>query len=161
MIKRQSDAQSRLRTKIVLGIVSAIWVSISMFAQTPDTSNLPIRSLHTHNGEMFIRLASEVTPPTVFKARKGISPPKPISTPDPEYSAEARRAYYEGTVVLGMVVEADGRPYSIKVLRSLKYGLDEKAIEGVKKWRFQPAMKDNVPVAVHVTVEVGFRFPGW
>jgi TonB family protein len=57
-----------------------------------------------------------------------------------------------------MIVETDGRPYDIRVLRSLpQYGLDEKAIEAVKKWRFKPAMKDNTPVAVYISVEVDFR----
>jgi len=56
-----------------------------------------------------------------------------------------------------MVVETDGLPYAIKVLRSLRYGLDEKAIEAVKKWRFEPAIKDKTPVAVYISVQVDFR----
>lgn len=67
-----------------------------------------------------MRFASEVIPPKVLHVVAGVSPPKPIFSPDPEYSEEARRANYQGTVVLGMVVETDGRPYGIKVLRSLK-----------------------------------------
>jgi periplasmic protein TonB len=103
-----------------------------------------------------MRFASEVIPPKVLHIVAGVSPPKPIFTPDPEYSKEARRANYQGTVVLGMVVETDGRPYGIKVLRSLKYGLDDKAIEAVEKWRFKPAMKDKTPVAAYISVEVEF-----
>jgi TonB family protein len=160
MFAEGSEALFRLRKKIVRNIVTSICLlSLPVFAQIPDTSNLPVRSLHTHNGEPFTRLASEVIPPRVFKGGDGISAPKPIFSPDPEYSEEALRAKYQGTVVLGMVVEIDGRPYGIKVLRSLKYGLDEKAIEAVKKWRFQPAMKDKTPVAVYVSVQVDFRFP--
>lgn len=158
MAIERSEAQHRLRTRTVRRIATLIWLlSLAMFAQIPDTTKLPIRSLHTHGGELFIRLASEVIPPRVFKIGNGISPPKPIFSPDPEYSAEALRANYQGTVVLGMVVETDGRPYGIKVLRSLKYGLDEKAIEAVQKWRFKPAMKDKTPVAVYISVEVDFR----
>ena len=143
MIAEVSEALFRLRKEIVRNIVTSICLlSVPVFAQIPDTNNLPIRSLHTHNGEPFIRLASDVIPPKVFKGTEGgISPPRPIFSPDPEYSKEAQKANYQGSVVLGMVVETDGRPYGIKVLRSLKYGLDEKAIEAVKKWRFEPAMK--------------------
>ena len=104
-----------------------------------------------------MRLGTEVIPPRVFLIGNGISPPKVIYAPGPEYSKEARSAGYEGIVVLGMVVETDGRLYGIKVLRSLKYGLDEKAIEAVKKWRFQPALKDGKPVAMYISVEVNFR----
>ena len=85
------------------------------------------------------------------------SAPKPVFSPDPEYSEEARKAKYQGTVVLGLVVGPDGRPRDMKVLRSLGLGLDEKAIEAVKNWRFDPAVKDNKPVAVYISVEVDFR----
>ncbi len=93
----------------------------------------------------------------VFKVGGGVSAPKPVFSPDPEYSEEARKAKYQGTVVLGLVVGPDGRPRDMKVLRSLGLGLDEKAIEAVKNWRFDPAVKDNKPVAVYISVEVDFR----
>jgi len=159
MTTEGSEAKSRLRVKITSSIVSSIcFLSVAVFAQIPDTSNLPIRSLRTHDGEVFIRLAIEAIPPKVFKRGDGVSPPKPIFSPDPEYPKEARKAKYRGVVALGMIVETDGRPYHIKVLRSLpQYGLDEKAIEAVKKWRFKPAMKDNTPVAAYISVEVDFR----
>ena len=78
-------------------------------------------------------------------------------TPDPEYSEEARKAKYQGTCVLWLVVGPDGRPRDIKVARTLGLGLDEKAIEAVKQWKFEPAMKDGKPVAVQINVEVSFR----
>jgi len=93
----------------------------------------------------------------VFHVGGGVSAPKPVFSPDPEYSEEARKAKYQGTVVLGLVVGPDGRPRDMKVLRSLGLGLDEKAIEAVKNWRFEPAVKDNKPVAVYISVEVDFR----
>lgn len=160
MTAEGSEDLFRLRKKIVRNIVTSICLlSLPVFAQIPDTSNLPIRSLHTQNGELFIRLASELIRPKVFQVREGdgISLPKPIFSPNPEYSEEARRANYQGTVVLGMVVETDGLPYGIKVLRGLRYGLDEKAIEAVKKWRFEPAIKDKTAVAVYISVRVDFR----
>lgn len=87
----------------------------------------------------------------------GVSAPRPIYDPDPEYSDEARRAKYQGTVLLWVVVGADGRPHEIRVQRSLGMGLDEKAIEAVRQWRFEPSMKDGHPVAVQVIIEVFFR----
>jgi periplasmic protein TonB len=92
-----------------------------------------------------------------FRVGGGVSAPKAIYTPDPEYSEEARKAKFQGTCVLWLVVGPDGRPRDIKVQRTLGLGLDEKAIEAVKNWRFEPAMKDNKPVAVQINVEVSFR----
>lgn len=93
----------------------------------------------------------------VYKVGGGISAPKPISTPDPEYTEEARRAKVEGTCVLGLIVDAEGRPRDIHVIRGLGYGLDQKALETVREWRFEPAKKDGQPVNVQVSIEVGFR----
>jgi protein TonB len=92
-----------------------------------------------------------------FRVGGGVSAPRPISTPDPEYSEEARKAKYQGTCVLWLIVGPDGRPRDMRVARSLGLGLDEKAIEAVKNWRFEPAMKDGKPVAVQINVEVSFR----
>ncbi len=83
--------------------------------------------------------------------------PRVLYAPDPEFSEEARKAKYQGTVVLWVVVGADGRTHDIRVQRSLGMGLDEKAIEAIRHWRFEPARKDGTPVAVQVNVEVNFR----
>ncbi len=93
----------------------------------------------------------------IFRVGGGVSAPKAIYAPDPEYSEEARKAKWQGTVVLWVVVGADGRPHDIKVQRSLGLGLDEKAVEAVKQWKFEPARKDGQPVAVQINVEVNFR----
>jgi protein TonB len=93
----------------------------------------------------------------VYKVGGGISAPQPINTPDPEYTEEARRAKIQGTCILWLIVDAEGRPRDIRVVRGLGYGLDAKALESVKQWRFEPAKKDGQPVNVQVSVEVGFR----
>ena len=93
----------------------------------------------------------------VFKVGGGVSAPKVLYQPDPEYSEEARKAKYQGTCVLWLIVGPDGKPRDIKVARNLGMGLDEKAIEAVKQWMFEPAMKDGRPVAVQINVEVSFR----
>jgi len=93
----------------------------------------------------------------VFRVGGGVSAPRSVFAPDPEYSEEARKAKYQGTCVLWLIVGPDGHPRDIKVTRSLGLGLDEKAIEAVKQWKFEPAMKDGKPVAVQINVEVSFR----
>jgi TonB family protein len=93
----------------------------------------------------------------VFKVGGGISAPQAVSTPDPEYTEEARNAKAQGTCVLWMIVDDQGRPRDIKVVRGLGFGLDAKAVEAVRQWRFQPAMKDGRPVNVQISVEVGFK----
>jgi len=76
---------------------------------------------------------------------------------EPEYSDEARKAKYSGTVLLSIVVDERGIPRDIRVVRPLGLGLDEKAIEAVRHWRFRPGMKNGRPVNVRATVEVSFR----
>jgi TonB family protein len=93
----------------------------------------------------------------VFKVGGGVSGPKPVYAPDPDYSEEARKAKYQGVCVLWLVVGPDGKPRDIRVARTLGLGLDEKAIEAVKTWRFEPGMKDGKPVATMVNVEVTFH----
>lgn len=93
----------------------------------------------------------------VYRVGGGVSAPRVLYDPDPEYSEEARQAKYQGTVVLWVVIGPDGRAQQIRVSRALGMGLDEKAIEAVRKWRFQPSQKDGHPVAVQVNVEVNFR----
>jgi len=93
----------------------------------------------------------------IFRVGGGVSPPKRIYDPDPEYSEEARKAKYQGVCVLYVVIGPDGKTRDIRVQRTLGLGLDEKAIEAVKTWRFEPAMKDGKPVAVAVNIEVTFH----
>jgi TonB family protein len=92
-----------------------------------------------------------------FRVGGGVSAPSAIYAPDPEYSEEARNAKHQGTVLLWVVVGPDGAPRDIRVQRSLGMGLDEKAIEAVRKWKFEPSMRDGHPVAVQVNIEVNFR----
>jgi periplasmic protein TonB len=93
----------------------------------------------------------------IFHVGGGVSAPRVIYQVDPEFSEEARKAKYQGTCTLLVVVDAAGRPTNIRVGSSLGMGLDEKAIEAVKKWRFEPAQKDGHPVNVDIAVEVDFH----
>jgi periplasmic protein TonB len=93
----------------------------------------------------------------VFRVGGGVTAPKVIFEPDPEYSEEARKAKYQGVCVVQLVVGTDGRPHDIRVQRSLGLGLDEKAVEAVNLWKFEPGKKDGTPVATIINVEVQFR----
>jgi protein TonB len=93
----------------------------------------------------------------LFHVGNGVTAPVPIYSPDPDYSDEARKAKYQGTVVLTVIVGPDGRVHHARVARSLGMGLDEKAIEKIMVWKFRPATKDSKPVAVEVSVEVTFN----
>jgi TonB family protein len=90
-------------------------------------------------------------------SRMGITAPRAIYDPEPEYSEEARKVKHQGIVVLALVVDAQGHARDIRVARSLGMGLDEKAIEAVKKWKFMPGTNNGAPVAVQVNIEVNFR----
>ncbi len=87
----------------------------------------------------------------------GISAPSVLFKVDPEYSEEARKAKYSGTVLISLVVDVSGRAQNMRVVRSLGLGLDEKAMEAVAKWKFKPGMKNGQPVPVVATIEVNFR----
>jgi TonB family protein len=92
-----------------------------------------------------------------FKVGGGVSQPTVLVKVDPEYSEEARKAKYSGTVLLQLVVDIDGKAKQIKVVKGVGLGLDEKAVEAVQKWKFVPGKKNGQPVPVYATVEVNFR----
>ena len=93
----------------------------------------------------------------VYRVGNGVTAPRVIYSPDPDYSDEARKAKYQGVVTLWAIITPDGRPTNIRVARSLGMGLDEKAVETVRHWRFEPGKKDGVPVPVVINVEVDFH----
>jgi TonB family protein len=94
----------------------------------------------------------------LYRVGGGVSPPQPLNSVEAEFSDEARRAKYQGVCLISLIVDAQGNPQNPRVVRALGMGLDEKAIEAVKKYKFKPAMKDGkTPVPVMITVEVNFR----
>ena len=140
------------------------WVLVSVMlignvasnAQSDDKNSSP-----TSQGQRNAGHGENQTPPApkggVFRVGGGVSAPKVTYAPDPEYSEEARKGKIEGVVVLWMIVTPEGTVRDVKVARSLGHGLDEKAIEAVKKWKFEPALKDGQPVAVQINVKCSFR----
>jgi len=92
----------------------------------------------------------------VFRVGGGVSAPSIVYRVEPTYSEEARKAKYQGVVVLSAIVRKDGTIEILKVVRGLGLGLDENAISALKQWKFRPGMKNGVPVDVALNIEVNF-----
>ena len=92
-----------------------------------------------------------------YRVGNGVTAPVVLYKKEPEYSEEARKAKYQGTVVLYIEVDPSGRAVNPRVVRSLGLGLDEKAMEAVRQWKFKPGYRDGKPVTVAATIEVNFR----
>jgi TonB family protein len=88
---------------------------------------------------------------------KGVAPPKETYSPDPEYSEKARSDKYSSTVTIAGTVDPKGAFRDLCVVQAAGGGLDEKALEFVATWKFQPATLQGEPVAVRLNVEVSFR----
>jgi TonB family protein len=93
----------------------------------------------------------------VFRVGGGVSAPKLLKKTEPEYTEGARKGKIQGVVILGVDISPDGSAGNFEVIRSLEPGLDQKAIDAVQQWRFQPGKKDGSPVTVRATIEVNFR----
>jgi TonB family protein len=121
------------------------------------TSSAPFAALPAEfKGEsLVLRCHLDVFFPNM--APNGVTPPRLIHDVVPEFSDEARRKKIQGIVTLTLVVGTDGQATDIQVVSKLGHGLDEKAVEAVKQWRFQPAIKDGNPVAQKITADVSFH----
>ena len=94
----------------------------------------------------------------VYRMGGNVGGPELIYNTEPSYTPEARKAGISGIVLLSLIVDADGKPRNVSVVRGLDHGLDEKALEVVQTWRFRAGMRNGVPVAVGgVVVAVSFR----
>ena len=87
----------------------------------------------------------------------GVTAPRLMMKIEPEYSEEARKAKYQGSVTLRVIVDERGAVRHVEITRTLGLGLDEKAMEAVRKWRFQPGQHNGKAVSVWAVVEVNFR----
>jgi len=92
-----------------------------------------------------------------YRPGGSVTPPVVIFQVEPEYSEEARKAKYQGTVVIHCVVDTNGAVRNIRLAQSVDLGLDEKAIEAVRQWKFKPGTRDGEPVPVWAAIEVTFR----
>jgi TonB family protein len=93
----------------------------------------------------------------LYGVGNGVSMPRAIYAPEPEFSEEARIAKFQGEVTLLVTIGTDGRARNLTVVRSVGMGLDQKAIDAVRTWRFDPAKKNGRPVAVQMNIIVNFH----
>ena len=107
-----------------------------------------------------VTVAQDASPPTFdvyYNAvGNGIIPPKAVYSPSPHYTNRARKKKIQGSVVVGLIVTAEGNVREPKVVTSLDKDLDEQALVAVATWKFEPATKDGKPVSVHANVSVTF-----
>jgi TonB family protein len=95
--------------------------------------------------------------PIYHLGEDGTKVPKATFTPEPDFSERARKAKFQGTVILTIVVDKVGHVSRVSLVRSLGMGLDQAAMERVKQWRFEPATRNGQPVAVVMNIEVSFN----
>jgi periplasmic protein TonB len=93
----------------------------------------------------------------VYRVGGGVSQPKVLVSADPEFSEEARKAKFSGNVLVYFIVDETGAPTHVRVARGVGMGLDEKAVDAVRQYKFKPGMKDGKPVKVEMAIEVNFQ----
>ena len=153
MTQRSGDKLGFLK-KLVLVAISLGAVAAPIFAglikapaATAPSAQAMIASASNHSAD----------PQQIYHVGGDVTAPKLVYAPDPEFTEKARRAKYQGVCVISPIVDPQGNPTRVQVVRHLGMGLDMKAVEAVKKYRFTPAMHFGKPVAVTVNIEVNFR----
>ena len=122
--------------------------------QTTITVNYTLAGSAESQGQPAEANDSDVAPKSIGG---GVSAPVLIYSVDPEYTPEAKKAKTEGSVLVNLWVDEKGSPTHVRVLRGIGNGLDEKAVEAVKQYKFKPAMEEGKPVLVQVNLEIQFR----
>ena len=148
-------AQRRL---LIVASAATLLTAKALSGQQNNPTEIPFKDAET-NAPIGTVTVKGVTEPVyrVHRTGTGINPPRPTYSPEPDYSNEARKRKIEGVVTLAVVITSAGQTTQIRVLTSRGYGLDEKAIEAVRKWKFKPATKDGKPVSVEIALEIDFR----
>lgn len=108
-------------------------------------------------GTLLAQDPPDKTADAVYKVGDGVTAPKPVYTPDPEFADCERVSKVQGTIVLAMVITAKGKVREVKVTKGLDQCCGRRAAAAVGTWRLNPAVKDGVPVSVHHNAQVEFR----
>ncbi len=152
--EQRVDIEVRLRSgELTEGRIRSLLSKIYLRSDAELAENLP-----TYWQPYLSTKRGSPTPfQAVYRVGGGTSAPRRIHTPDPEYSEIARRAKLQGTLVLWMIISETGGVSALRIVQPLGLGLDEKAVEAVRGWKFEPARREGQPVPVQVNVEVDFR----
>ncbi len=134
---------------LVFLVTTALPLTHDQTGSPPPSSSTSVESAPPTTGS--------VAPTTISKPGGDVRRPRVLQQVNPEYTEEARRAKISGEVVIALVVDPQGKPSDVHVTHGVGYGLDEKAVAAVKKYKFSPATKDGVPIAVPLSIAVTFR----
>lgn len=135
-------------------VAMPVWVSFQFYPKRATTNVEPDLPFPTKPNTP---VEAQIGNGEILHAGQGVKPPKVTYSPDPEFSDAARAAKLQGIVVLSAVIGADGAQRDVWVVKKLGMGLDQKAIETVRRWKFDPATKDGKPVTSIINIEINFR----
>ena len=161
-IQRLLSGSEAERTNVApgLALVLLLGVSVALLAQTappaPPAPPAPVSAPDAPPAPLAPE-ASATDSQTAYRIGDGVSMPLPTYRTEPEYTKEALAAHLEGTTFLSIVVSPEGTATDVRIVRSLDKGLDEKAVEAVRQWKFEPGLKAGKPVPVIANVEINFR----
>jgi protein TonB len=93
----------------------------------------------------------------VYHIGGSVHAPTVLTSVDPEFSEEARKAKFSGNVLIYLIVDEHGNPTHVRVERGIGMGLDERAVDAVRQYKFKPATQNGKPVKVDLTIDVGFQ----
>lgn len=155
--QRLSEAESYYREAIAASPDSAL--PLRLFARFLRAQNRTdeAAALEARTKTVQVQATRPQLPEGVYRVGNGVLPPRVLEKVDPEYTEEARLAKLSGTVTLLTEIDPDGRAHNTTVTSPIGMGLDEKAVEAIDQWHFQPGAKDGQPVPVMATIEVNFR----
>ena len=118
------------------------------------TSTKGISPTSTQSGSGDVHSTNEIP---VRHIGPGIRPPRVLKAPDPSFTLQARNRAINGDVLVYLVVDTQGKPTNVRILKPLGFGLDELAVDAVSQYKFEPAERNGVPVPAEMKVEVNFQ----
>lgn len=145
----KEDSMSKRKIAITLATV----IVLTLLAGLAIIRKFPLKS----GGAPPAASSPILAAPEVFAVGNGVTAPVPIYKPEPPYTKAARDVKIQGVVVLSLIIGADGAVKDATIIESLDQGLDQNAVNTIKTWKFNPAMKDGKPVPCKVMVEVSFK----
>jgi TonB family protein len=152
----QAAIAAVLQSKFQPGTLNGKPVPVRVYVRVPFFHlREAVPRLALHYGQGNSQQAQRARDP--FAMQRGDTPPRAITTAEPEFTDEARKKKIQGVVVLSVLVNEEGVPIDPQITRSLDPGLDQKALECALKYTFRPAMRDGVPVAMRIAIEMNFR----
>ena len=156
MMLRAKKRETSVVVRCGLGLAGAcLLTAVAVGGATKAVALVPARAA---GGGMDAKDRADQADQKVYRIGKDVTAPKLLFAPNPEYPASERKDKkpFQGTCLVGLVVNAAGQPSDVRILRSLSKDFDENALKSVQRYRFSPAQKDGKPVAVELRVEVRF-----